>query len=67
MAQYKVKDGDDVVEVTKVNKDTVIKSPYGDVTVTEGNYIVKNEAGDVVGCTPDDLKLNYTKVPTKKK
>lgn len=64
---YDLMDGEardtfDNVIVTKkeVKKDTVIKhKEYGDITVTEGNYILKSRKGEETGITPVDFESRY--------
>ena len=55
------------IKAYKATEDTTIKTAYGPVLVTEGNYIVTNADGTQVGMAEADLKANYRKVRAIKK
>lgn len=50
----------EVVTVRQVSKDTIIESKqYGNILVTEGNYILKSADKTEVGITEADLNAQY--------
>lgn len=66
--KYHAKDNrENEINVVRATEDTTIKSEYGPILVTEGNFIVALQDGTQVGMTEADLKLNYRKVRSNAK
>lgn len=51
----------DIYQVEAADEDVTIKTEYGDVLVTKGNYVMTGHDGMQIGITQADLEYQFDK------